>query len=483
MGSCAVCGQTRRNDAIAFRPDPEPKDVELKGGSTSRIGLVSDSLAYCLLVAPGDGCVFIDARSRAAFDKGHLFGAWCLDGATRTGASLSNEADDKDDTPVTLDEALIGRCSLRTVVICGDTSPLRDEAVLSVLKLLQDVGARPKGHPCVLRGGVQAFSKRFGFCLRKKGEEKARPIPCCPAELLAPGWGSQRPPALYVGTDNCVLGDAETGKVVGALGIRAIINLSGQPLNASKKGCKVVNVQATGAAADGEGFVAAGREACGKVLRQSGPCLLYGPLSALATAFLLVETHPGVARSVDEVEAFIRLRFPQASGFDVSAQAALGSAIAQRTGQPLPPRAPVDTPPAQVAPPAGSTTNSGSAGIPNGGSVPDSKPQTTPVADLCSQFQKRDRKAADVAINTIRVALSNILVKPTEPKYRLLKGSNARVQREVLAHSEAVTLLRLVGFVSDGQDLVLPPPTPLQGLRDLLALLPEVKGSEKRQLT
>ena len=63
----------------AARGDPEPRDVALPDGSTLRVGLATDSLAYCLLAAHGDGALFIDVRTREAFNRSHIHGAWWLE--------------------------------------------------------------------------------------------------------------------------------------------------------------------------------------------------------------------------------------------------------------------------------------------------------------------------------------------------------------------------------------------------------------------
>lgn len=115
---------------------------------------------------------------------------------------------------------------------------------------------------------------------------------------------------------------------------------------------------------------------------------------------------------------------------------------------------------------------------PAGGDTSPTKAQPTYVEELCNSFRKRDRRGAEVALATVRAAIAHVLEKPTEEKFRRLRGSNARVKREVLAHQEAVILLRLCGFVGDGEDLVLPPAAPLQALRDVLAKMPLAKDAK-----
>jgi len=83
-------------------------------------------------------------------------------------------------------------------------------------------------------------------------------------------------------------------------------------------------------------------------------------------------------------------------------------------------------------------------------------------------LKTRDPMAASTAFHTLSVVLKNIVQHPSDPKYRCLRGSNQRLQREVLAHPEVVELLRLVGFASDGEDLVFPTGTPLTALKKLI---------------
>jgi len=251
--------------------------------------------------------------------------------------------------------------------------------------------------------------------------------------------------------------------VLEVLHVGTIINMSGKPCARSK--CRVVTLQA-GSSDDTR--AAAARDACAKLQRMTDSCLLYGPASALAAALFLMEVLPKAAKSKDEAAAFIRLRFP-AADFDTNVAQVVLSASANPGG----PRAaastaatpPADTPspaqPSPVAPPAGGTGSSDR--------------ERTSTEEMCARFQKRDRRGAEVALGTIRVAFTNILEHPTEDKYRRLKGSNARVRRELLAYPEAVQLVRMAGFVCDGEDLVLPPPSSHQVLRDMLQLMPTPK--------
>jgi len=99
---------------------------------------------------------------------------------------------------------------------------------------------------------------------------------------------------------------------------------------------------------------------------------------------------------------------------------------------------------------------------------------TSPISTVLIQghraagmLKSRDPLAAQTTLTTLRTVLTNVANHPEDLKYRRLRGTNERLQREVLAHPEAVELLRLVGFVRDGDDLVLPAAAPLQALRML----------------
>lgn len=468
---CCTSGNEAAGEKLAARVDPEHREVVLKDGSKMGVSLVSNSLAYCLLVAHGDGVVFLDNRPRADFDRLHIHSAWSLDPIpAKPGAGGSSETSGPDTE--TLLAAVRGRCNLRSVVIYNEKgSTLGDERVKAVLSLLQEAGARPKGHPLLLRGGLASFSRRFDFCVCGRGGEKSRALPVCPAELLAPDWGG-RPNALYLGTEHCVQ-EPNGIDVLSLLRVRNIINMSGKPCVRARQGYSIVTLQA--ASSDDQAQAAAARDACAKLQRMSDPCLLYGPASALAAALFLMDVLPKAASSKDEAAAFIRLRFPAADFDTTVAKVALTCAKGQNSSTlgPGGPRAaassaasvPTDTPsavqPAPVAAPAGSS--------------PNSDKEKTHVDEVCSRLQKRDRRGAEVAFGTIRVVFNNILEHPTEERYRRLKGSNARVRKEVFAYPEAVQLARLAGFVGDGDDLVLPPPSSLQALRDILSMMPTTK--------
>ncbi|CAE8682423.1 unnamed protein product [Polarella glacialis] len=410
---------------------------------------------------------------------------------------------------------LRSRCDLRSVVLIGsEADAVSDKGVHAVLRLLRRAGVRPKGaQPFVLRGGIEAFARRFGFCMRAEGEDSRRPLGPCPAELLPPRWAqgrgspkvNARPPALYLGDLRCCTKFTSSREQLPlqALGVPAVVRLSlGQGLEDESQGVLpglrvmtipvrlptsssappaapseiTVNVSlsqdwsspvvpvagavpagtskdsAASSAADLEfelsaaaRLLAAGaREACASAMRQTVPCLLVGPGSPLVAALCLSKVMPGPTRSVDELCALVKLRHPSAE-FDALAlralQELLGPAkveVRQSAGQNQPP----------LRPP-----------LPPG--------RTAQAEMLCMQLRHRLRGGpqAETSLGTVRTALD----KPHDERLRRLKGSNVRVQREVLAHPEAVALLRLAGFTQAEGDLVLPTGASIQALRDVVA--------------
>lgn len=84
-----------------------------------------------------------------------------------------------------------------------------------------------------------------------------------------------------------------------------------------------------------------------------------------------------------------------------------------------------------------------------------------------SMLQARTPQTAGTTTATLARLLRNVAADPEDLRYRRLHGSNPRLQREVLAHPEAMELLRIVGFINEGEDLVLPMATPLTALRML----------------
>jgi len=447
MGACCSA-PAGAGDRVA-RADPELREVTLQADTVSRVGMASASLAYSLLTTSNDSVVFLDVRGKPAYDKSHIFGAWCID---LPALKASAASDGKDGPHV----AFRARCSLRSVVICGSGSQpaaLREEAVLDALRVLEQVNARPKGgQALVLRGGIPAFTKRFAFCMRQSGGETSQPLPPCPAEMVLPEPGKAQA-LLYVGIERC-LTEVGTAKVLASLGIKTILSMGSQKLQ-PPKGVRLVKVPTGKDSKDDAVSIALAAQE--KLAQQTTPCLMCGPLAALASALFAAEAMPSTLPSTETVEAYVKLRLPWAE-FDTCAQSAVAQAVAKGRGdRDLPPL--LD--PADIV------------AVVDGESSPTAAdPADTIVQDTCNKFLKRDRKKAEVALETVRRALTHVVEHPTEPKYRRLKGGNERVKREVFAHEEAVKLLRCCGWIADGEDLILPPPTPLERMRDVLAQMP-----------
>lgn len=83
-------------------------------------------------------------------------------------------------------------------------------------------------------------------------------------------------------------------------------------------------------------------------------------------------------------------------------------------------------------------------------------------------LRARDPLAAQGALKTVARLLRNVAAHPAEAKYRFLRGSNQRLQQHVLAHPEAVEILRLAGFIPETDGLVLPSTAPLDSLKQLI---------------
>lgn len=89
------------------------------------------------------------------------------------------------------------------------------------------------------------------------------------------------------------------------------------------------------------------------------------------------------------------------------------------------------------------------------------------IESICKTFNSKDWKAAAAAFAAIEMLASNILSAPKAVKYRRLRGVGGRLRDEVLARPEAMQLLRLAGFVGNGDDLMLPSVAPLHSLATL----------------
>eukprot|EP00434_Breviolum_minutum_P021694 symbB.v1.2.019149.t1/scaffold1555.1/size186957/3 len=102
---------------------------------------------------------------------------------------------------------------------------------------------------------------------------------------------------------------------------------------------------------------------------------------------------------------------------------------------------------------------------------PKSTTSVVSAKDFACRIRHRLGMEAEVPLKTVRVVLEKVLAQPTEERLRRLKASNVRVQRELLAHPEAVALLQLAGFTSSNGDLVLSSGAALAPLREVLQSL------------
>jgi hypothetical protein len=234
--------------------------------------------------------------------------------------------------------------------------------------------------------------------------------------------------------------------------------------------------------------------------------MIYGSESALAVALFLVEVWPNAVNFKDAATSFIKQRYPIADLDSGAAQTLLAKAAGLHvdtisndhasgpggpcmTGSPAPPppqagsRTEMEPKGRQemisVAPSPATANTKTASQVSRRNSAKNSakSPRTvngtasreqTMAAEIWGRFQTRDRSGSEVALKTLQAALGHILDKPGEEKYRCLKGSNARVKSEVMAHPEAVQILRLAGFSQVGEDLVFPEHASLQTIRDVL---------------
>eukprot|EP00811_Abedinium_folium_P008813 NODE_18145_length_908_cov_2.786172.p2 GENE.NODE_18145_length_908_cov_2.786172~~NODE_18145_length_908_cov_2.786172.p2 ORF type:complete len:179 (-),score=85.67 NODE_18145_length_908_cov_2.786172:195-731(-) len=174
-------------------------------------------------------------------------------------------------------------------------------------------------------------------------------------------------------------------------------------------------------------------------------------------------------RSAEEVATYLRPRLPSLC-FGAAELVAINKAAGVAVAEPHVPAAVASPQPPPPLPAA--------AHMP----PPDGKGAAAPkhhIEQLCADFRKRDKRGADAALMTVRKALTHVIEEPRELKFRRLKASNPRVQSELLAHTEAVTLLRFAGFVRhDNGDLELPPPAPLTAVHNVLEHLPPADGAK-----
>eukprot|EP00929_Paragymnodinium_shiwhaense_P074687 TRINITY_DN38231_c0_g2_i1.p1 TRINITY_DN38231_c0_g2~~TRINITY_DN38231_c0_g2_i1.p1 ORF type:complete len:552 (+),score=31.32 TRINITY_DN38231_c0_g2_i1:79-1656(+) len=493
--------------------DPKVLEVKLWDGMPHTVGLASDSLVYCMLAGCGDGAVFLDGRKRTDYDKAHLYSSRNLDAlmqpanAPGVGSPTLAENSDVFRPDLAWEAALRSLCNFKRVIVCGYGSVGTqeeldsDEDVKLVLHLLRYAGVKPKEPALVVRNGISGFSRRFQFCLRSTHAQK--PLPACPAEILSPLWGGSAPGALYLMLQPPMTlpmtAGADVRSVMVHLGIGVIVVAGTEALQGASsnnwQGVRVLHSKTTtiknGSLCSREELEAACvSQACVLLSRQRARCLLCGSAAPLVAALFIVHALPqSPVISVDEVAGLLRQRCPQA---DLSATARQRVADALLEKYPRPPAPPVadkaspQVPstaqkhlptPASKDPEKLTPTRYGVAPTHN-----ETRPDVTlRTKDLCRKFVERDAASAATALKTLATALKNIKDSPAEPKYRRLKGSNERVQRDLLRHPEIVEILELVGWwrsaggtgagKSGPPDFEFPTAAPLEGLTDVLSTI------------
>lgn len=409
----------------------QPVEVTEFFESAQKVLLASASYCYCLLIS--SAATFVDVRDKDAFSQSHLYGAWSLH--SHVTRNLDGAASN----------ALKSLCDLRRVVVVS-ANPLKDDKVKRLLELLKKT-ARPS--QLLLMDNLPQFQQRFPFCIRKGSD--TFPLPPCPLELWVPPEGKQQqqPPALYLGPVTCL---ERTHEALQCFKIGAVVQLvddlraTPMPLPGSIKlqrvqvakmeletfeGTESETQQRTLDLAAKVG--ASSLEASERILSLRVPCFLCGPWSAVVAALALRRILVSELRTTEELCGFLKDRCAtnQALQYGLPHVAILALNLA--------------------------------LGSPSPGWL-----STTPKAQA-AQLRRRLGSEAELPLKTVRRVLEKVLAQPSEERLRRLKASNPRVQREVLAHPEAVLLLHMAGFTSTvSGDLVLPSAAALGPLRQVL---------------
>lgn len=422
MGCCSGLPDHPGEKAISTSSG-RPVEVETADG-VQKVLIAPASYCYCLLIS--SAATFVDVRTKDAFSKNHLFGAWSLHSLV-TRFPEGREATN----------ALKSLCDLRRVVVISE-NPLEDENVKKLLLLLKQT-VRPS--QLLLMDDLHRFQQRFPFCMRQGSE--TLPLPPCPSELVEPGgW---KPPALYLGSVACLeernealLRCFKIGVVVQVVdedhGRRWPRHLKLQRVQLGKVDCLEIEGASESEKEErtwqlAAKVAAAAWEACERTLAQRVPCFLCGPWSMVVAALCLKKIFTSL-RTTEELCVFLKDRCPSMA---------------------LPP----------VAVLALNLALDG----------PKSTTSVVSAKDLACRIRHRLGMEAEVPLKTVRVVLEKVLAQPTEERLRRLKASNVRVQRELLAHPEAVALLQLAGFTSNNGDLVLSSGAALAPLREVLQSL------------
>lgn len=414
-----------RSSASSAARSASGQPIEVIIDGSAKVLIASASYCYCLLIS--SAAIFVDVRDKESFSKSHLYGAWSLHSHVTRDEVASN--------------ALKSLCDLQRVVVVSEANPLKDDKVKRLLELLKKT-ARPSR--VFLMDNLPQFQQRFPFCMRQGSE--TFPLPPCPSELWVPEPEKrQQPPALYLGPVTCLerrheaLQCFKIGAVVQLvddlpnqtpLGLPGSIKL--QRVQVAKMELETfegTELEAQQRTLDLAAKVAASSlEASERILSLRVPCFLCGPWSAVVAALALRRILVSELRTTEELCGFLKDRCATTALPHV-AILALNLAL----GSPSPECLALAVP-----------------------------------AQAAQLRQRLGEEAATVPLKTVRSVLEKVLAQPSEERFRRLKASNPRVQREVLAHPEEVLLLHLAGFTTISRDLVLPGTAAMGPLRQVL---------------
>jgi len=95
---------------------------------------------------------------------------------------------------------------------------------------------------------------------------------------------------------------------------------------------------------------------------------------------------------------------------------------------------------------------------------------------------ENDGDEMQTCLHTLRTIFTNVLTHPETPKYRRIKKSNKKLKADVLSNVGGIEMLRSVGFIEQGEHIMLPMETPLFNLRsglDALKASADLKWSQE----
>ncbi|CEM31657.1 unnamed protein product [Vitrella brassicaformis CCMP3155] len=486
-------------------------EKEEKGvGSREKHQLISPSLAYCLLQdVPTHSVIFFDARDSDAYERHHIREAvhpWAHKGA--------DEAKFR--------EWLRNVTRLRTVVIYSDASDTASQGsgsssgVGGLLDWLSSSQARPK-EVLIVKGGLQAFSRRFGFCVvrgsKGRGRRKQPSVPLpTPSEIIAPKR-SGRGFALYVCGEGVLKNSPQSVRL---LRVRTVVNLTQRPCPLDRKP-RVVHLSCYDKAE-------LPYDEAARVVRSSQQrnraVLVYdhsGDVhSAAVVVWFMVEQGTSVSAAMAHVKrkrgsvqfdsyvtsTLTRLEEAVKQGGhglatrpkmvapqlqrDAQAQLTQGTVTpAPETAQP-PPGSSLQLPPPPPPPShtQDSTPRAATQAVTRPNGTPPLNHQSSLGTDMSSGAAGLYSKVDDMilrlksslppdeyqeCIRTVSRLFTNVLAHATDDKYRSVRMANERFMAAVGRHPTAIELLVLGGFVRNAaaETYQLPQAALLQKLRDI----------------